>query len=228
MTHNMRHVWLIGSGGLGSAIYDALQSQGIQTTCFSRTSDHPLDIKSEAAIHALVENSIELPDTIIITPGLLHDTQHPPEKSITQVQKAWLDKSIDINVMPTLYLAKALTKRLQKHDKLTMATFSARVSSIGDNRLGGWHSYRMSKCMLNMLVKNIALEWAVKSPQSLIFGYHPGTVDTPLSKPFQKNLPKHQLFSPEKAAHYFIDCLVSRQTKHSGKLYDWQKKEVTP
>ena len=100
------------------------------------------------------------------------------------------------------------------------------MSSISDNRLGGWHSYRMSKCMLNMLIKNISIEWYLKSPQSIIFGYHPGTVDTLLSKPFQSRLKAGQLFSATDAASYFFDCMNTRSPEHSGKVYDWQQKEI--
>ena len=79
-----------------------------------------------------------------------------------------------------------------------------------------------------MLIKNIAIEWQQKSPGSIIFGYHPGTVDTYLSKPFQASLNKENLFTVDKAAEYFIDCLSTINLASSGKIYDWQKQEVMP
>lgn len=36
-----------------------------------------------------------------------------------------------------------------------IANLSARVGSIGDNRLGGWHSYRASKTALNQCIYNM-------------------------------------------------------------------------
>lgn len=36
-----------------------------------------------------------------------------------------------------------------ERDVAVVANLSARVGSIGDNRLGGWHSYRASKSALN-------------------------------------------------------------------------------
>lgn len=36
-----------------------------------------------------------------------------------------------------------------ERDVAIVASLSARVGSIGDNRLGGWHSYRASKTALN-------------------------------------------------------------------------------
>lgn len=224
----MNDVWIIGLGGIGCAIKNVLEQQNIKVTGFSRKISPHLDIRSEASVTQLIENTSELPDTIIITPGLLHDETHQPEKSITHLEKDWLFQNININVLPTLFFTKALTKRLKRTDKITIASFSARVSSISDNRLGGWHSYRMSKCMLNMLIKNVSIEWTFKSPNSIIFGYHPGTVNTPLSKPFQKQLKKDQLFSASKAANYFLDCLNTRTCEHSGKIYDWRKDEIVP
>lgn len=38
-----------------------------------------------------------------------------------------------------------------------VANLSARVSSVGDNRLGGWHSYRASKTALNQCLVSFCL-----------------------------------------------------------------------
>ena len=227
MNTNIESAWIVGVGGIGAAIKKFLQEKGVEVRCFSTNNINSLDITSQACVTELVETS-KLPDTIIITAGILHDESNLPEKSISAVEKDWLYQNINVNVLPTLYFAKALTKRIKRSDKIVFASFSARVSSISDNRLGGWHSYRMSKCMLNMLIKNVAIEWSLKSPSSTIFGYHPGTVDTPLSKPFQKRIQKEQLFSGEKAANFFWDCLSTRTPKDSGKVFDWRIEEITP
>jgi NAD(P)-dependent dehydrogenase (short-subunit alcohol dehydrogenase family) len=227
MITDIESAWVVGLGGIGNAIKKFLQEQGVEVSSFSRQNTIPLDITSQACVAELVQTS-KLPDAIIITAGMLHDKLHLPEKSISTVEKDWLYQNINVNVLPTLYFAKALTKRIKRNDKIVLTAFSARVSSISDNRLGGWHSYRMSKCMLNMLIKNIAIEWNLKSPDSIIFGYHPGTVDTDLSKPFQKRIPKEQLFSVEKAASHFWECLSTRTSKDSGKLFDWRMNEITP
>lgn len=227
MMTNIKSAWVVGLGGIGKAIKPLLLEQGIEVNCYSRSSSNSLNISSEASITELIENA-KLPDLIIITAGLLHDECNQPEKSISSVEKDWLFQSIDINVLPTLFFAKALTKKIKRSDKIVLASFSARVSSISDNRLGGWHSYRMSKCMLNMLIKNVAIEWRLKSPNSTVFGYHPGTVDTPLSEPFQQRVPKDQLFSANKAATLFLDCLDTRTPNHSGKIFDWRQKEINP
>jgi NAD(P)-dependent dehydrogenase (short-subunit alcohol dehydrogenase family) len=223
------NTWIIGLGGIGSAIKDLLVKHQHHITCFSNhMTQCPVDLNSERSITDYVNQIDTLPDNVIITCGLLYSEKYTPEKSIKSVNKAWLMQSIEANVLPALYFIKALTSRLNQSHTLNCAIFSARVSSISDNRLGGWHSYRMSKCMLNMLIKNTALEWRVTSPKSIIFGYHPGTVNTHLSKPFQKKLTSTQLFTADKAANYFTDCLSNRTPNHSGKLFDWQQLEIKP
>ena len=67
------------------------------------------------------------------------------------------------------------------------ANLSARVSSIRENRLGGWHSYRASKTALNMLTKSAAVELGQGSAPVICLLLHPGTVATDLSRPFNRN-----------------------------------------
>jgi NAD(P)-dependent dehydrogenase (short-subunit alcohol dehydrogenase family) len=120
---------------------------------------------------------------------------------------------------------KVITKQLKPTSAMKVICFSARVGSISDNKLGGWHSYRMSKAMLNMLVKNIALEWEYVSPTSSIVAYHPGTVETGLSKPFSKHI-KHTIFNPTEAARHCLTVRDALTTERSGLLIDWQDKVV--
>ena len=102
-----------------------------------------------------------------------------------------------INAIGPAMVAKHFLPLLSKRRKAVFAALSARVGSIGDNRLGGWHSYRASKAALNMLIKTMSIELARRNPDALIVGLHPGTVDTPLSEPFQRNVADGKLFTPE-------------------------------
>jgi len=130
--------------------------------------------------------------------------------------------------MPSLLFSKYITMSLKRNSTLKMICFSARVGSISDNRLGGWHSYRMSKAMLNMLVRNVSIEWKLKSPHSIIVGYHPGTVDTNLSKPFTDNVDEKKLFNPEKAAAYCLNVIDKLTIDKSGLLLDWNNQIIAP
>ena len=77
----------------------------------------------------------------------------------------------------------------KKSDRSIFASISAKVGSIGDNRLGGWYGYRASKAALNMFLKTTAIEYSRRCPKTIVVALHPGTTDTKLSQPFQKNVP---------------------------------------
>ena len=106
------------------------------------------------------------------------------------------------------------------------AALSARVGSIGDNGLGGWHSYRASKAALNMLLKNFAIELGRTHPKAIVAGLHPGTVETGLSAPFQSNVPDGKLFTPEFSARKLLDVLANLCPEDSGYVFDWQGERI--
>ncbi len=224
----MAHYMILGYGGIGQAVVDLLLQQVQQVSLVSNKNQVAKGVQhiSFNALAAYLNDN--LPDYIINTIGLLHDEQHQPEKTVSQMSQDWLEKSMAVNVMTTVNLLQQLEKVMQRRSSIKILCLSARVSSISDNQLGGWHSYRMSKAALNMLIKNVAIDWQRRHPQSIICGYHPGTVDTPLSKPFQTNIPEKQLFSAERAAMYLLDVLHQLSTEGSGKLFDWQGKVISP
>ena len=212
---------VLGNGGIGYAVMDHLQQQGRQVEIVSRQKGWSLE-----TLPQLFENG--LPERIINNIGFLHDDQHHPEKHSKHITQAHLQHSIDINVWPTIAVIQALTPYLTRQTHLKFLVISARVGSISDNQLGGWYSYRMSKAALNMLVKNAAIEWSRHAPKAIIAAYQPGTVDTPLSKPFQRQVAPGKLFAPEQAAQYLLDVLDTLSFEQSGQLIDWQGKQISP
>ena len=104
------------------------------------------------------------------------------------------------------------------------ASLSARVGSIDDNELGGWYSYRASKTALNMILKNFSIEQKRVNPQNIIIGLHPGTVDSVLSKPFQKK--NKEYFSPEFAAKKLREVIENKSISDNGKIFDWDYKVI--
>ena len=106
------------------------------------------------------------------------------------------------------------------HQRL-FAVLSARVGSIGDNRLGGWHGYRAAKAALNMLIRNFAIELRRSHPQAIIVGLHPGTVDTPLSAPFQRGVAPDRLFTPATSAGHLLDVIDGLSPADSGGVFAW-------
>ena len=116
--------------------------------------------------------------------GFLHDNRQGPEKSWRQLDAVNLPRSFALNAIGPALIMKHVLPRLPRSGKAVFATLSARVGSIGDNRLGGWYSYRASKAALNQLVRTAAVELARRSPDALCIALHPGTVATALSTPF--------------------------------------------
>ena len=66
-----------------------------------------------------------------------------------------------------------------------------------------------------MLLRTFAIELAWRNPRAVCVGLHPGTVDTPLSAPFQANVPKGKL----------LDRLTPED---SGKVFAWDGEIVPP
>jgi NAD(P)-dependent dehydrogenase (short-subunit alcohol dehydrogenase family) len=132
----------------------------------------------------------------------------------------------DINTFGPALIAKHFLPIMPTDRRAIFAALSARVGSISDNGLGGWHAYRASKAALNMLIRNFAIEWARRNDQAVCVGLHPGTVDTGLSKPFQSNVPEDRLFSAKQSASYLLDVIERLSPADTGKVFDWAGKEI--
>ncbi|KAH7304938.1 hypothetical protein B0I35DRAFT_464969 [Stachybotrys elegans] len=117
--------------------------------------------------------------------------------------------------------------RLPAH--ATWLNMSARVGSIGDNRTGGWYSYRASKTAMSSLTRSFDIFLRARSAdKALAVAYHPGTVKTDLSRDFWKGVAPEKLFSPDFAAHRLLEVVSGLQTDQRGRCWDWEGKEVPP
>jgi len=133
-----------------------------------------------------------------------------------------------INTFIPALMAKHFIPRLNLDRQSIFAALSARVGSISDNRLGGWYAYRASKTALNMIIKNAAIETARRNKKAIIVGLHPGTVDSSLSKPFQRNVPDEKLFAPMRSAQDLLKVLDDLNPEQSGRCFAWDGQEVKP
>ncbi|MEM8916473.1 MAG: C-factor, partial [Pseudomonadota bacterium] len=115
---------------------------------------------------------------------------------------------------------------LARQRKAVFAPISARVGSISDNQLGGWHSYRASKAALNMVLKTLSIELAVKNPGAVCVGLHPGTVDTGLSEPFQRGVAEGKLFTPTKSARHLLTVLDGLGPEETGHSFAWDGQRI--
>jgi NAD(P)-dependent dehydrogenase (short-subunit alcohol dehydrogenase family) len=156
---------------------------------FSRTTSVAIDLLDEvslarAAAYGASKGEIRL---VIDATGFLHDETQGPEKSLQQIDPAKMARAFALNAIGPALIMKHMLPLLPRTGKAVFATLSARVASIGDNRLGGWYSYRASKAALNQLVRTAAVELARRAPNAICVALHPGTVATSLSAPFSKD-----------------------------------------
>lgn len=234
-----QNIVIIGaSGGLGSALVNLFASNPVNTVyAFSRSEiKTPLDnvrygqidFADEVSIKQAAEQSAqnEPLDCVIVATGMLHDTELMPEKSLRDLSAENFQRSFLANTIGPALIAKHFLPRLQRKQRAVFAALSARVGSIGDNRLGGWYAYRASKAALNMLIKTASIEVARRQPQAIVLGLHPGTVDTDLSQPFQQRVPNDKLFTTDYSAQRLISVLDSLSAEDSGKIFAWDGSEI--
>ncbi len=178
------------SGGIGAALADALEARGAHVVRLSRSSSPALDLTDEASIAAAAAHvaAQDVPLQLVIdATGFLHGDGFTPEKALREIDPAHMAHSFALNTIGPALLMKYFLPLLPREERAVFATLSAKVGSIGDNRLGGWHSYRAAKAALNQLVRTAAIELSRRSPHAICVALHPGTVDTGLSAPFAKS-----------------------------------------
>ncbi|MEH2074990.1 MAG: SDR family NAD(P)-dependent oxidoreductase [Nostoc sp.] len=153
--------------------------------------------------------------------GLLHEDTLQPEKSLREINSENLLRYFQINSIGAVLLAKHLLPLLRHGERSVFASISAKLGSIGDNKLGGWYGYRASKAALNMLMRTAAIEYKRSCPKALIVTLHPGTTDTRLSRPFQKNVPAEKLFSVERTVTQLLSVIEQLKEGDSGQFFSW-------
>ena len=181
-----------------------------------------LDLQDDASLQALGERIGQgpPPTLIVVATGVLHDGKSP-ERAYRQLDRDHLERDFRINAIGPALVARSLLPLMPRDRRAVFAALSARVGSISDNRLGGWHAYRASKAALNMILRNLAIEMARTHPLAVVAGLHPGTVDTHLSAPFQKGGAPERLFSPEAAADHLLGVMAGLTPSDTGGVFAW-------
>jgi NAD(P)-dependent dehydrogenase (short-subunit alcohol dehydrogenase family) len=188
---------------------------------------YPLDITEESQIEAVLgtigqelQQSVEL-CYVINCIGILHQGDLQPEKSLRQINAENLLTYFQVNSIASILLAKHLTPLVKNSSRTVFATLSAKVGSITDNQLGGWYGYRASKTALNMFMKTIALEYRRTCKTTIVAVLHPGTTDTQLSQPFQRNVPPEKLFSIDRTVDQLFNVMNDLTINDSGEFFSW-------
>jgi NAD(P)-dependent dehydrogenase (short-subunit alcohol dehydrogenase family) len=227
------------SGGIGAALVAALLadetfgtvyalSRNAQPSTEGRLRRLPVDVTDEASIERAAAALVAPVRLVIVATGTLHGAGLQPEKTYRALDATALMQSYRVNVVGPALVARAMLPRLEPKGRSVFAALSARVGSIGDNRSGGWHAYRASKAALNMIIRNLAIETARRTPETLCVGLHPGTVDTPLSQPFQRNVVPGKLFTPATSAACLLSVVDGLTQADSGNILAWDGSTILP
>ncbi len=184
------------------------------------TASRELETALNGRIETVLEGAPRL-SRVAITVGTLHSADYQPEKSLGALRSDALGEVYRVNcILPLLWVA-ALGRGLRRSRDCRVAVLSARVGSIEDNGLGGWYSYRCSKAALNMGLKSAAIELARRAPGVKLLAYHPGTVATGLSAPFQRGVAPQKLFSPSFTARCLSELLDDHGPDGQLHYLDW-------
>jgi len=215
----MKMALVIGaSGGIGGALTAALAAGGAQVTGLSRAQG--LDLGDPAAGMAGLAGPFDL---IVIATGILAPPGGAPEKALAAIEAGAMAQVMAVNAIgPALVLAQ-VPRLLARDRPAVVAVLSARVGSIGDNRLGGWHSYRASKAALNQIIRGAAIEIGRSHRQACVVALHPGTVATPFTAAYRGN---HAAVPAADAAAHLLAVIAGLTAADTGRFLDWQGQEV--
>lgn len=242
MSDTVKNIAIIGcSGAIGGAFTkhfsESYPTANIMAFSRCRPGDplsdvvyRTIDYSDESSIEksALVALGEGPLDMVVVATGILHEDEFMPEKSLRDLSAEKFHRLFEANTIVPALLAKYFLPGLNRENRSVFATLSARVGSVSDNRLGGWYAYRASKAALNMVIKNAAIEIGRHNKQAVVVGLHPGTVDSELSRPFQKTVPRDKIFLPRDSVRKLVEVLESLTPENTGKLFSWDGKEIFP
>ncbi|OIP82051.1 MAG: C factor, cell signaling protein [Rhodobacterales bacterium CG2_30_65_12] len=218
----MHNALVLGaSGGIGEALADHLEAHCTKVTRLSRAEglDYDDPARAEATLAAL-DGPFH---TIVIATGALEPGGHAPEKALRQIDATALARHFAVNTIGPALVLKHAPRLLPRGERAVLAALSARVGSIGDNRLGGWHGYRAAKAALNQLVNGAAIELARSHRAAICVALHPGTVATRLTETHGNG---HARTPPDEAAANLLGVLAGLTPNDTGRFFDWQGKPV--
>jgi NAD(P)-dependent dehydrogenase (short-subunit alcohol dehydrogenase family) len=219
----MDTILIIGaSGGIGGALCARLETQGVAVKALSRSRDG-FDITDEASVEQHLD-ALEGPfDGIIVASGALEIGGAGPEKTIRAVSARAMADQFAVNAIGPALVLRHAARLLPREGRSVCAVLTARVGSIGDNRIGGWTSYRAAKAAANQIVHTTAIELARTHPDLVCVALHPGTVETPFTA---KYLGRHPAVPASEAAENLLRVLEGLTPAQTGGFYDWAGTEV--
>ena len=210
------------SGGIGAALAVVLEKRGVAVTRLSR-SGHGLDLRDPEAIERVMSGLVGCFDTILIATGVLTLRDGAPEKALVALDAGVMAEIMQVNAIGPAMILRHAPRLLPRRGRSVLGVLSARVGSIGDNQLGGWHSYRASKAALNQIVRGAAIELSRSHKEAIVAALHPGTVATPFTAAYA---PAYEKLPPEESARRLLDVLDSLSPAETGRFWDYKGQEV--
>lgn len=218
-----RALILGASGGVGGALLAQLAAEGAETLGLSRSRDR-LDLTDAASLDAhaarLAGQSFDL---IVNATGALVIGGAQPEKSFDAIDPQAMAAQFALNATGVALAVRAFAPLLARDRRAVFASLSARIGSIGDNRLGGWVAYRAAKAAQNQILRTAAIEWRRRNPQAIFVALHPGTVQTPLTAAYAA---RHPTITPAESARALLAVIAGLGPDDSGSFRDWKGAEV--
>lgn len=212
-----RNALILGAtGGIGAAVHAHLSADGWAVTARSRKDGLDYD-RPDSVTQTLA--SVEGPfDLVFIATGALVIDGHGPEKALKHLTADAMAAQFRVNTIGPALVLRHVARLLPRDRRAVVTALSARVGSIGDNRLGGWHSYRAAKAALNQIMHGAAIELSRTHPQSICVALHPGTVGTALTETHGRG---HDKVTPTKAAENLLAVIDGLGVEDSGQFFDW-------
>lgn len=218
----MERALIIGaSGGIGAAMAADLRAQGAEVTGLSRRGTG-FDVTDPTSVSAGLSALDGVFDRVVIATGILAPEGASPEKSLSAIDADIMAQVMAINAIGPALILRDLPRLLPRDRRCVVGVLTARVGSIGDNRMGGWYAYRAAKAAANQITHTAAIEIARKRPDAIVVALHPGTVATA----FTQDYPGHDKVTPDEAARNLLSVMDALTADQTGGFFDWAGKPV--
>lgn len=212
---------IIGAtGGIGAALTAELKARGARVAGVSRRDG--FDFGNPASVAETMAGLTGPYHRIVVATGILAPNGQSPEKALSAIDSEAMAQVMAVNAVGPALVLREMPRLLPREGRSVTAVLTARVGSIGDNKLGGWYSYRASKAAANQIVHTAAIEIGRKFREAVVVALHPGTVATD----FTQSYPSHKKQSAADAAAHLIDVMDNLSPAQSGGFFDWAGESV--